>query len=93
MNSEQYLINAISDMHNKFNSLKIKFGFGPTKFHHIIDIYPRKEYISNRKFNILKDEIEKEFKRKYPNKELIFISEGSLFGIEHIIKEIGYETR
>ncbi|MDD2636322.1 MAG: hypothetical protein PHW82_12600 [Bacteroidales bacterium] len=90
MKSKEFIKNKLNYLHSKFNDVKIRYEYRANTYSHIIEIIPLSFFEKNKEYMILESEIEEEFESKYPNENILFISEGALSEIYNPEYKLGY---
>lgn len=78
MNSKQYLISKLEDLHSKFSNLSIRYQYDSYTQMHIVEILPLDEYSSNKDYIELEADLSFEFDNKFFPESVMFISSESL---------------
>jgi len=90
MKSKEFIKNKLNYLQSIFNDVKIRYEYRANTYSHIIEIIPLSFFEKNEEYMIVESEIEDEFESKYPNENILFISEGSLSEIYNPEYKLGY---
>lgn len=92
MNSQQYIIDRLEKISEKFHGIKIRYEIRTRTYRkHIIEILPF-SFFQNHEYLKLESDLEFDFESSFPNEEIMFISENSLTKINESIFSIGYDS-
>lgn len=87
LTSINFIINELKNLHNKFTSSNIRYEFCSSTNTHLVEVTPIKFYNSET-YMLAELDLEDLFFEKYPNEDLVFISEQSLSKIGEPVFEI-----
>ena len=78
MKSKEYLINSLKELSDLFSEIQIRYEYREITKSHIVEIIPLCFFDDNEPY--IKHEIflEQEFEKKFPDENIIFVSESSL---------------
>lgn len=78
MDSKQYIINKIKELHDQLPGLTIKYKYDSYTQMHIVEIMPLSEYEDNEEYRKLETGIGYEFDSLFFPESVMFISSNSL---------------
>lgn len=82
--------NFLIGANKKYPNIKFKLGYGDSEDVFIVDVRPYSEFRSNEGYAKMESGFCDLFSEKYPNFDLIFVSEGDICAIEKLICKVGY---
>jgi hypothetical protein len=87
MNSVEYIINNLKDLHKKFVQSNIRYEFFPNLKSHLIEITPKEFYDCDDYIN---EELifEEKFQENFKNEDIVFVTSDSLNKINCPIFEV-----
>jgi hypothetical protein len=92
MDSIQFLKDKLSDLHNKFLYLEIRYEYRESIDAHIIEVKPIHCFEKDTPYKYEQINIQKAFKELFPYEEILFMTENILFQIEDPILTLGTST-
>jgi hypothetical protein len=78
MKAKEFIENKLNYLYHKFNDIKIRYEYRVNTSSHLIEIIPLSFFEKDMEYMVVESEIEDEFETKFPNENILFISEGSL---------------
>lgn len=78
MESKNYLRNKLSELHNKFPNLSIKYQFDAYTKNHIVEVVPIEEFDKNADYIAFESDLCFEFDNMFFPEVVMFVSEESL---------------
>ncbi|MFA6925268.1 MAG: hypothetical protein WC223_13565 [Bacteroidales bacterium] len=81
MKPTEFLIDQLKQLVENFNGIRIKYELNKYTGTHIIQILPPSYFKDDIACMKMKRKIEIKFEKKYPNEDILFVSEGSLIEI------------
>jgi len=82
MNAKEYIIKKIDQIISKFKDIKVLYQYDKNEYSHYIKIIPSKTYKANQDYIKFETEFILDFINKFPNEEIIFITENDLIDID-----------
>lgn len=83
MESRDYLIKELHDLHATLPYLNIKYEFDVNDEMHIIEVTPIEFYEKDERYIIRQIALKEDFINKFPNEEILFMTENILVQIKH----------
>lgn len=92
MKSIEFLESKLNDLYKKFSDIKIRYEYRANTVSHLIEVIPLSFFEGNEEYMACEFSIEEEFENRFPNENIVFISEDSLSEITTPNLKIGYDT-
>jgi len=90
MKSKEFIKDKLDCLYAKFNNIKIRYEYRANTYSHLIEILPFSFYEQDEEYMVIESKIEEEFESKFPDENILFISEGSLSEIKNPEFQLGY---
>lgn len=88
MSIKEYIIQKLEELVFCFPNMKFKYIQDSYTKSHIIEVFPAEEYETNDEYSNFEADIIFDFITKYPEDEIIFVKEDSIFDFNRPIYEI-----
>ncbi|OAV73360.1 hypothetical protein Barb6_00328 [Bacteroidales bacterium Barb6] len=83
MPPKDYIFNELSVFINKFDNVRVRYGYDEKAITHIVEIVPNDVYHLNEEYISWESEMFDKFIERYPMQNICFISDDALVGIEN----------
>ena len=88
MTLKTYIIKMMDELVKTFPTIKVKYIADKFGDSHIIEVTPETVYNDNKKYSEYESNLIFDFIYKFPNEEIVFVTEGSIFNFENSIQEL-----